>query len=57
MSFSSFSENINWNERFQTFVDNILRKGDLVENYQKLSQLARDFIESAKVTSDRMMLM
>jgi hypothetical protein len=53
-----FSECNDWNERFQTLVDSILRKeGDLVENYQKLSQLARDFIDSAKVTSDRMMLM
>jgi hypothetical protein len=51
-------ESVDWNEKFQTLKDKILRKeGDLVKIYQELSQLARDFIESAKVITDRITLM
>jgi sulfur relay (sulfurtransferase) DsrC/TusE family protein len=50
---SLFSESPDWNEKFQKSVEKIL-KDKLNENYQELSQLVRDFVEAAKVTSEQM---
>jgi hypothetical protein len=53
---SLFSESPDWNEKFQNLVEKILKKDKLIENYQELSQLVRDFVEAAKVTSEQMIL-